>query len=417
MPVAPPSIAGVPKQSSLQADILQRAQNMGIKIWQLEKLQRIIATILEDEDDHPGHNTRSQMSHATHATALSKELTLEDVLREDAKKKTRERDIPNAAEEIVPLKAPYIYVFDMNEKTKPIILREYRKVERREDGDWPQFRSASKFKCPFIEDEPHFQETEQREEPVRERKRVREANVEDQQEDEPVRRTNGRPSDCRGEIFKAPPPPGECLRAERAAIPHSRQQLPQPTLYNPFNRDECPDRATTPGAGHCLRNEPMASGLQASKVTSAIRSQMISSAAAVPGAKAGTSREIHDLQRKILERNSGPLFSGLAANTASSRVSTGPAAPAAPAVPPERAFRSNPRVAKQKAQEKLGGTVRGNLTQIYEDPDDAEHTAYRAALSKPKRTQEPRVVKREPKPGYCENCREKFEDFDQVRLK
>ena len=415
IPTAPPQIGGVPKQNPSQADILQRAQDMGIKIWQLEKLQRIIATILEVEDDHPGHNTRSQAAHANQATNLSKELTLEDVLREDAKKKNRERDIPNAAEDIVPLRAPHIYVFDMNEKTKPILLREYRRVERREDGDWPQFRSASKFKCPFIEDEPHHREAGRREEDqAQEEKPGLEADVKDQQGD-------GRPE---GSHEKRMQPPGkvehkrplaETEQAANARMPRLAQQLPQPNLYNPFNDDRTKDRIIPPMAGHVLRNEPMASGMQASNVTSAIRSQMISSAAAAPGAKAGTSREIHGLQRKVLERNSGPLLGGLGANT-TSRMSTGPAALAAPAVPAERTFRSNPRAAKQKAQEKLGGAGRGNLTQIYEDPDDAEHAARQAALGKPQRTQEPRAAKREPKPGYCENCREKFEDFDQVSM-
>lgn len=35
---------------------------------------------------------------------------------------------------------------------------------------------------------------------------------------------------------------------------------------------------------------------------------MISSTAAQPGAKAGTSKEIHGLKRKVLEKNSGPAL-------------------------------------------------------------------------------------------------------------
>ncbi|KAI4179651.1 MAG: hypothetical protein LQ346_007151, partial [Caloplaca aetnensis] len=52
-----------------------------------------------------------------------------------------------------------------------------------------------------------------------------------------------------------------------------------------------------------FNGEPAASGMQPSNITSAIRSQMISSTAAQPGAKAGTSKEVHGLKRKVLEKN------------------------------------------------------------------------------------------------------------------
>src|SRR5262249_11294280 len=53
--------------------------------------------------------------------------------------------------------------------------------------------------------------------------------------------------------------------------------------------------------------EPVASGVQPSNVTSAIKSQVISSTAAVPGAKAGPSKELNALKRKVLERNNMPV--------------------------------------------------------------------------------------------------------------
>ena len=81
------SQSGVRKMTA-QVDILQRAKDMSIKTWQREKLQRILDAILSGEDQQHGHNTRSQ-STATQASKAQNEPTLEDVLREDAKKKTR----------------------------------------------------------------------------------------------------------------------------------------------------------------------------------------------------------------------------------------------------------------------------------------------------------------------------------------
>ena len=401
--------AGVRKPNTAQMDILQRAQAMAIRIWQLEKLQRIIMTMQNGADDGPGHNTRSQAVNAAQ-NKHSKELTLEDVLREDAKKRGHEQDIPQGQEDLVPLKGCYIYVREMNEKTKPIMMREYRKVDRKEDGEWPQFRSVRKHKCPFIEDEPYYEspepERQQKELDVKS-KQKRRAQKQDNCHQK-ITREIAIPSLEQGDrkCSLADSPYGGNAKAPRRA----QQQLPpQPAFHSHLSEGENGDHFKPPAAPHCIRGEPMASGLQASNVTSAIRSQVMSSTAAAPGAKAGTSREIHGLQRKVLERNSGPLLSGMGPSTTSSRITTGPAAPAPPP-PPERPMRSNPRAAKQKAQERMRG--KGPLTQIYEDPDSEVDTKPKA--TRLQQAKEERAVKREPKPGYCENCREKFEDFEQV---
>ena len=390
---------------------------MGIKTWQLEKLQRVIGTLMEGEDQHHGHNTRSQAVSAIQASKASKEPTLEDVLREDAKRRTRERDMPQCTEDILPFKGPYIYVYDVTEKTKPIMVREYKKVERREDGDWPQFRLAGQYKCPFIEDESYHRSFQAREPPnVPEGRPKRKAKAEDQQENQqPVADPEPQMQPPEKLERKRPLTELEHGANTRAPRPAPQQLPPQPSCFGPSAEASGRSRFVPPQApaGNFVLGEPMASGLQASNITSAIRSQMVSSTAAAPGAKAGTSREIHGLQRKVLERNSGPLLSGLGASTAtSSRV---PPAQAARAPAPERVSRSNPRAAKQKAQERIGGVgATVNLAQIYEDPTDSDDDARKAAAEQLKQTKAPKVVRRDPKPGYCENCREKFDDFDEV---
>jgi regulatory subunit for Cdc7p protein kinase len=151
------------------------------------------------------------------------------------------------------------------------------------------------------------------------------------------------------------------------------------------------------GVGRLFGGEPVASGVQPSNITSAIRSQMVSSTAAQPGAKAGTSKEVHGLQRKVLEKYSGgPASHGL---TSSHRMTDINAAA-------REDMASRPT--KRKAQEKLG--------QIEEDPNPSElegNVRNIEAARKAKAVQKRKLEKRDPKPGYCENCQDKFEDFDE----
>ena len=62
-----------------------------------------------------------------------------------------------------------------------------------------------------------------------------------------------------------------------------------------------------------------------------------------------------------------------------------------------------PRAAKRKAQETLGVVLEGN------ENGQADAKRRKAAPRK-------KATEKEPKPGYCENCRDKFDDFDSVSL-
>lgn len=304
--------------------------------------------------------------------------------------------------DLIPLKGPYIYISDMNEKSKPIMMREYAKVQRKEDGEWPQFRSASVGKCPFVE-EDHQSKQYAEHERQKERERVTLAQAKAQEKAARRRApTKVNSNDMR-------PPTAitykesltESQSARNSGCPQISNQLPPPSPTGDFSFTRAPSYNDPKSAFASLRpgfirGEPMASGMQQSNITSAIRSQMISSTAPAPGAKAGTSKEIHGLQRKVLERNNGPL--GLV----SSRRMTDIAGTAA------RMMGNNPRAAKQKAQEKLGYKPEPI---VLDEEDEEEEVAMDEKKSTVSRTE-----KKEPKPGYCENCREKFNDFDTVRF-
>lgn len=148
-----------------------------------------------------------------------------------------------------------------------------------------------------------------------------------------------------------------------------------------------------------LAREPPASGIQRSAVTSAIQSQMISSTTAT-GVKASTSKEVNDLKRKVLERTTTTGSMSIP-NSVPSSHQTQPLAVLRNARAP-----APQRAAKSRAQEKLGG-VPEEIDPYAEDVNG--DVGARAAAKKTKKP-----VKRDPKPGYCENCRDKYDDFEEV---
>jgi len=128
---------------------------------------------------------------------------------------------------------------------------------------------------------------------------------------------------------------------------------------------------------------------------------MISSTAAQPGAKAGTSKEVHGLQRKLLEKNSGgPGSYGLASSHRMTDISA--------------------TTREESVSRTTGRRGQDKLDLIEEDGDASEmgEMARRAEANRKssKTVQTRKQAKRDPKPGYCENCQDKFEDFEEVWL-
>jgi regulatory subunit for Cdc7p protein kinase len=391
--------------------VLVKAKEMGMKIWALEKLQRMMTTMFDTNTGaqaQHGYDTRSNAANqglpkTTLATNLSQ------LLREERLNGPSDRDPTVATKEMIPLKGPYLYVRDAEEKVRPIMVREYPKVAHREDGDWPQFRSVSHGKCPFVEEVAHSRRDLERE-------RIRERNAQLKREAAPRTRA----AIAAREANKMQPPP--CVKESRALRedgnagnrgPAADGEAPKPRLFEPPAQLVPTKRGSPERSFHTSRNqhigdgraasqffggEPIASGLQQSNITSAIRSQMISSTAAAPGAKAGLSKEVHELKRKVLEKNAAPAVKGLIStrgqldsHTKNERLTT------------------NFRVAKRRAQQKLGF-----VDEDFTPSEEEENVRQMEAIQKARANQARSLLKREPKPGYCENCREKFDDFDEV---
>lgn len=376
------------------ADVLVRAREMGKKIWSLDKLQRILDMVMEP-DPHKsallGQGLRSVAFKESSATRAAEPSNLLQLLQNERVHGPSDRDPTVAAKELNYFKGPYLYVYDIEEKHKPIMVREYAKVADKKDGDWPQFRVASQGRCPFIGDDSG--------ERVRgntaAKERVSKASVE-----------------TKAPVLKPPqPPPPKPVTGKRRLAEvddgHNRGAAPVASrtetfdiakVSNPPNVEFRAGNAFTSRArtGRFFAGEPVASGVQPSHITSAIRSQMISSTTGVLGAKAGTSKEIHGLQRKVLQKHNPTPLSQDASSRRLGEMSRD-----------SDTFIRSASMAAPSQNRKLDMI----------DEDDAASSrkaTLRRADSAPVPAQA-KQRKRDPKPGYCENCQDKFADFEDVR--
>ena len=378
-----------------------------MKIWQLEKLRRIMSsmfdTLAESKSQH-GRGVRN----LANLTGLreEKEVDLSRLLRNEQLNGPSDRDSTVTTMEIIPFKGPYIYIRDMDERTKPMMVKDYPKVSCAENGEWPQFRSVSAGKCPFVEEAPGKSEIE------RAKGRREEVADEEELQSPPRTRTVTTRDKARGsyKISSVKASQNQHLQERKNgadSLNSSVEKKPDETFRAPIS--VCASRR---GPLKGLKNvsatigprmfggEPAASGLQPSNVTSAIRSQMISSTAAAPGAKAGTSKEFQGLKRKVLERNSGPAPGRIQVSQRISDTSGSTRVERSLAVPRQ------PRV---KMQEKLihidEESTQSETEEDIWTADDLRRVEGRSSRSMNNKTL---------KPGYCENCRDKYEDFDEV---
>ncbi|KAK4187189.1 Dfp1/Him1, central region-domain-containing protein [Podospora australis] len=358
------------------ADILQRAQEMKMKIWTVDKLYRILEVLEQNPYKSYKPPGTAPVRKPTDQADLLRLLQAERI------NGPSDRDPTVATKELHYFKGFYLYVYDIEEKTKPIMVREYAKVVDKKDGEWPQFRVASQGRCPFVEDyDPQEKENRRAKERVVKAIAAPPAPT-TQRPERPPRPVTGKRSLAVMEDGQ-----NRTAAPARDVEPFDRSRVPQVPQLDFRTQNAFMSHAK---AGRLLAGEPVASGLQPSNVTSAIRSQMISSTSGVLGAKAGTSKEIHGLQRKVLQKASTPAVSQ---DISSRQVG-------------ELSHDSNTFVRSASASR---ATSR-KLDVVDEEETVRQKEKLRRTVSMPvPRTKQ----KREPKPGYCENCQDKFEDFEE----
>lgn len=343
---------------------------MGKKIWTLEKFQSMMQVLLEENNDLVSGDHKSKSR--TQTSRGHAESNLVQLLQQERVNGPSDRDAKSSNRDLSYFKGPHVYIYDMDERYKPVMVREYAKVASKADGDWPQFRSVGNGRCPFVEEDPaekEYQRQREKRQALREQEKARlakekEAATANRDELKPVtgKRTLTEMEDGHNKVRTAAP---SALNPAKAAL---SKQLSQ----NAFTSHK--------EGGRIFHGEPVASGLQPSNVTSAIRSQMISSQAGVTGIKAGTSKELHGLQRKVLQKTASHDPAGSSRRLTERSVDVASSRPS---------------------------TLSRNTSKTG-PPQESK------AEGKDKAQTVPLKSKKDMKPGYCENCQEKFRDFDEV---
>jgi regulatory subunit for Cdc7p protein kinase len=393
------------KAHAPNVDILSRARALGIKIWALEKIQRMLKTIYEPVPGEEGPNNYKidEAGEAKLVTKVAHDADLEQLLRNEKINGPADRDMTVAAQDMVSFKGYYLYIHDMDEKTKPVMVRDYPKPPTKEQGKWPQFRLTPVGRCPFVEDPAHTRK-------LREQGAQAAKAEEELAAQRKTRATAALPAAPRqlaevpANLRRSPRKTVQQVNTGLAkpldppkTLPHKRQASAEgmPPVFDSTAQ-------SLRSLPRMIGGEPVASGLQQSNITSAIRSQAITSAAisssaAVVNKRVGDSKEVSALKRKVLERGASVTSNH---SMPSSYMNDVRAAINDDSNPP-------PRAAKRKAQETLGV--------LHEDDEDTADYP-RPTHRRPPAPKKRRPVQKEAKPGYCENCREKFDDFDEVRI-
>lgn len=374
------------------SDILTKARALGIKIWALEKLHRVLNTILDADAGDAVAESRTVATGTRTASRNTHDADLEQLLRHEKVNGPTDRDMTVATQDMMTLRGFYIYIHDMDEKSKPVMIRDYPKVATKEDGKWPQFRLSAAGRCPFVEDPAHTKRLQQQGRSTQgltdtTQRKTRGGGISLQAVPAQLRERDANLRRSPRKLDQPKPESGKPLDPPKAlpSIRHSSTDL-MPPLFGSA-------QANLRGAPRMVGGEPVASGVQHSNVTSAIRSQAISSAAissTAPGfgMRAGDSKEMLSLKRKVFASKGAPMPTSYA-NDVRDAINNDDSGPP-------------PRAAKRKAQETLGVLAEG---------DEADGASSKSQAAAPKRK---KAAEKEAKPGYCENCRDKFDDFDDV---
>lgn len=349
-------------------DVLHKAREMGKKIWPLEKFQNMLSVLLEGETQRGAQPTRASAARGQYGNTRGHEANLLQLLHNERINGPSDRDPTAVNRELNFFKGPYLYVWDMDEKQKPIMARDYPKVVNKSDGEWPQFRSVGNGRCPFVE------ELDIPERSYRKAKEAREKPKPKKDEAVTILRPpeNPLPKPVTGKRTLTEMEDGH--NKARGTATQGFQAIGSMAKPGDLRQNAFISRAQT---GRVLGGEPVASGMQPSNITSAIRSQMISSTSGIHGAKAGTSKEVHGLQRKVLQK----------------------AAPGSHDISSRRVGEVSMDSASSRSTT-LGRMTSKLTTMAEEGHEKKAHVA-------------PLKTKKELKPGYCENCQDKFADFDE----
>ncbi|GAA5968426.1 hypothetical protein JCM8115_006382 [Rhodotorula mucilaginosa] len=333
-------------------DILTKAADFGLKIWACDKLQLIVDRI-------------NQVSPHKDKKGLQRDPSLPTLLRDEQLYGTRERDpvVPRNDMYYFPANKMYLFVEDSTGEHRPVVIKEYDKPKKHEDPSWPILWGGVEGRSGFYHyDGPEL--TYERRQPP------------------------------------APPAPAAtaptATTATRTVAPNLRRAVSlqnvtrqQQLIYEQCRRDgaACAEREMNRRGGSYIAasgNSQIITSNIASATSTAARSG--AAQASRNGANPYVDKRLAVLSNRNVSVSGGGLL-GSAASASGGTASGGVAG----------ATRN--RVAALKQTERPAGGLKRSVSV------DAGLNPPRFAAAAPVQREE---VK---KPGYCENCRIKYDDF------
>ncbi|GAA5867033.1 hypothetical protein JCM8547_008416 [Rhodosporidiobolus lusitaniae] len=349
-------------------DILSKALDFGLKIWRADKLQLIVTRM----NSHSPNKIDP---------SLQRNPSLPTLLRDEQLYGTRERDpfVPRKDMHYFPPHKYFFLVEDSNGEHRPIVAKEYSGGTKHEDAEWPILHGGIEGRSGFYRYDGEI--TYERRIPPP---------AQAVQEDAPVASTS--------KISSRPLPPNL-----RRAV----------SLQNVARGSAAVAGAIGAGPAHHNHHDPRDSYIAASGNSQIITSNLgtTTSNAGVRSGAAAASRfaagqgPFLDKRLAVLSNRTVSVAGGALLGSAGTLASGGSAAGSGKLQPA-----ASVSSVKSSAGGRLGALKRqGKLTRSMSVESGLLTAAgsRKAMLMNP-----PPVLREEPKkPGYCENCRLKYEDF------
>ncbi|KAK9457380.1 Dfp1/Him1, central region-domain-containing protein [Dipodascopsis uninucleata] len=133
-------------------DIITQAKQRSMKLWSFDKLLRFLSHLADNPASTVPAGPAYPAAHSARSQIVQSEANnnLYRMLRDEKINGPADSDPRAKRDDIYYFKGPYIYVRDASQLYRPIMIREYSKVIDPEAGDWPQFRHSGIGKCPFV---------------------------------------------------------------------------------------------------------------------------------------------------------------------------------------------------------------------------------------------------------------------------
>lgn len=289
-------------------DIIHRAKVLGMRVWTVEKLIKFLTALLGRSPMEALDNARS--------TKLAKMLERESVVG------LSERDPSVRRDDYYYFKGPYVLVWDPSHHNRTIVHREWGRWHHEAEEDWPKLQSTVAGACPFAPAKAQSgvkrtkqvkcRETRRRVSVQESGSRLKPRNRESTSRQEP---DNEQPTEHEGLSQKTNPAPkqGGGGSDERSSSKEDVTSLPVKPLATMSancvnaraNNNSQSNKPDMVGDFHGRFFEIAASGIQRGSTTSAVKSTTTQSGEIGNGlglAQTFSSREVANLQRKVLER-------------------------------------------------------------------------------------------------------------------